>query len=112
MVQFSISIFSRAVPYICSYQKANYTFVVLEKSTSNNFEEGPFQYVDRDEEHIRIKIQDGLRPNWNYTATVIVETVAGSINSSISFSKPAHAQYEIICNHNDIKVTQPSLHVI
>ena len=74
-------------PYICSYQEANYTIVVLKKSTTNNFEEGPFQYVDRDEEHIRIIIQDGLRPNWNYTATVIVETVAGSINSSIYFSK-------------------------
>ena len=93
------------------YQEANYTFVVLEKSTTNNFEEGPFEYVDRDEQHVRIKIQDGLRPNWNYTATVIVETVAGSINSSISFSKPANAQYEIICNRNDIAVTQPSLHV-
>ena len=74
-------------PYICSYQEANYTIVVLEKSTSNNFEEGPFEYVDRDEQHVRIEIQDGLRPNWNYTATVIVETVAGSINSSIYFSK-------------------------
>ena len=78
---------SMQFPYICSYQEANYTIVVLEESTSNNFEEGPFEYVDRDEQHVRIEIQDGLRPNWNYTATVIVETVAGSINSSISFSK-------------------------
>ena len=74
-------------PHVCSYQDANYTIVVLEKSTSNSFKEGPFEYVNRDEQHVRIKIQDGLRPNWNYTATVIVETVAESINSSVSFSK-------------------------
>ena len=61
--------------------------MVLEKSTNNSFGEGPFEYVDRDEQHVKIKIQDGLRPNWNYTATVIVETVAGSINNSIYFSK-------------------------
>ena len=79
--------------------------MVLEKSTSNCFEEGPFQYVNRDEQHVRITIQNGLRPNWNYIATVIVETFAGSINSSISFSKPGetHAQYKIICNSNEIK---------
>ena len=72
------------LPYICSYQAANYSIEVLEKGTNVSFEEGPFRYVNRDD---RIKIQSELRPNWNYTATVIVETVAWSINSSISFSK-------------------------
>ena len=72
------------LPYICSYLDANYTIEVLEKITNVSSEEGPFQYVKRD---VSIKIQSRLRPNWNYTATVIVETVAGSINSSISFSK-------------------------
>lgn len=85
------------LPYTCSYQYANYTVVILEKDTNFSFEMGPFQYVDRDEQHNRTTIQSGLRPDRNYTATVIVETVAGSINNSISFGKPCetHAYYEI-----------------
>ena len=85
------------LPYTCSYQYANYTVVILEKNTNFSFEMGPFQYLNRDEQHNQTTIQSGLRPDRNYTATVIVETVAGSINSSISFSKPCetHAYYEI-----------------
>ena len=85
------------LPHTCSYQYTNYTVVILEKGTNISFEMGPFQYVDKDEQHNRTSIQSGLRPDWNYTATVIVETVAGSIISSISFSKPCetHAHYEI-----------------
>ena len=83
------------LPHICSYQDANYTIVIFEKGTNISSEEGPFQYVDRD---VRIKIQSGLRPNWNYTATVIVETVAGSINSSISFTKPGENSCQLKYN--------------
>ena len=83
-VIYLVSLSVMQLPYICSYQAANYTIEVLEKGTNVSFEEGPFRYVNRDD---RIKIQSELRPNWNYTATVIVETVAWSINSSISFSK-------------------------
>ena len=88
------------LPYKCSYQDANYTIIISEKGTNISFEKGPFQYLDRDEQNNRTTIQRGLRPNWNYTATVIVETVAGSINSSISFSKPGEnscrVKYNII----------------
>ena len=83
-VIYLVSLSVMQLPYICSYQAANYSIEVLEKGTNVSFEEGPFRYVNRDD---RIKIQSELRPNWNYTATVIVETVAWSINSSISFSK-------------------------
>ena len=74
-------------PHVCSYQAATYRVAVSQLTDNITWTVGPLDYTDRDEPHVEVMVQEDLRPNRIYSATVIVETIAASVNNSVTFSK-------------------------
>ena len=77
-----------------AYQNASYTVIVVQQDGNGKIVKGPIPFDASQTTPLEVEVME-LKVNRMYSVTVTLETLAGTSNSSDSFSKPKLPKYYV-----------------